>query len=166
MVKLARLAGMIIFLIVLTACGGSGSTGGAAIEVRDAWARAATAMGEEGHGGMATPAVGMEGMGANSAAYMLLRNNGATADRLLRAESDVAEAVELHISEMKGEVMTMRPIESVEVPAGGEAELKPGGMHVMLIGLKRNLMAGESITLVLVFENAGRVSVQAEVRAP
>ena len=165
MMKLAKLAGLLIFLIVFTACG-SGNTGGAAIEVQGAWARAATAMGEGGHGAMATPAADMEGMGANSAAYMLLRNNGSTADRLLRAESDVAQAVELHVSEMKGEVMTMRPIEFVEVPAGGEAELKPGGMHVMLIGLKRNLMAGESITLVLIFENAGRVSVKADIRAP
>jgi copper(I)-binding protein len=60
----------------------------------------------------------------------------------------------------------MRPIDYVEVPANGEAELKPGGMHIMLIGLKRDLKAGEKIPLVLVFENAGEIDVQAEVRAP
>jgi hypothetical protein len=95
-----------------------------------------------------------------------LQNNGSTADRLVGAESDVAEAVELHISEMKGEVMTMRPIEYVEVPANGQAELKPGGMHIMLIGLKRDLKAGEKVALTLVFENGGRIDVEAEVRAP
>ena len=165
MIKVARFFGLLIFLTALTACS-LGGTGSAAIEVRDAWARAATAMGTEGQGGMSTPMAGMEGMGANSAAYMLLQNNSSTADRLLRVESDVAEAVELHMSEMQGEVMTMRPIEYVEVPANGVAELKPGGMHVMLIGLKQDLKAGEMITLVLVFENAGEISVQAEVRAP
>lgn len=166
MSRVTKLVVVLSVMVFLAACG-SRSTGGATIEVLDAWARAANAMKPEGHGGMQTPAVaGMEGMGANSAAYMVLRNNGSKDDRLLRAESDVAEAVELHMSEMQGEVMTMRPIEYVEVPAGGEAQLKPGGMHVMLIGLKHTLNAGDSIDLVLVFENAGRVNVRAEVRAP
>jgi copper(I)-binding protein len=166
MVKWAWLGGVLVFLIVLTACG-AGNTGSAAIEARDAWARAATAMGAEGHGGMATPAANMEmEMGSTSAAYMILHNNGSTADRLVGVESDVAEAAELHISEMNGDVMTMRPIAFVEVPADGEAELKPGGMHIMLIGLKRDLKAGEKIALTLVFENAGRIDVKAEVRAP
>jgi hypothetical protein len=161
----ARLVGLLVFLAVVTACSSGGAVT-ATMEVQDAWARAATAMGTGGHGSMATPAVMMEGMGANSAAYMILRNNGAAADRLVGAESDVAEAVELHISEMQGEVMTMRPIEYVEVPANGEAELKPGGMHIMLIGLKKDLKPGDKITLTLIFENAGRMDVQAEVRAP
>lgn len=164
--KLMQLLIILISAVVLAGCA-VGETTGDSVEVQDAWARAATAMGAEGHGVMTTPeAGGMEGMGANSAAYMLLRNSGDIPDKLLRAESDVAEAVELHMSEMKGEVMTMRPLEYVEVPANGEAELKPGGMHMMLIGLKRDLKPGDVITLVLVFENAGKVSVEAEVRAP
>lgn len=151
---------------VLASCA-SGGTGGAPIEVSDAWVRAAGGMEMEGHEAMATPAMGgMQGAGMVSAAYMRLRNNGAVADRLLRAESDVAEAVELHTSEMQGEVMTMRPIEYIDLPANGQVELKPGGMHVMLIGLKHELKVGETVSLVLVFEKAGRVSVQAEVRAP
>jgi len=162
----ARFFVILISVVSLTACT-SGVGTGASIEVRDAWARAAMAMDSGGHGAMGTQAAGeMEGMGANSAAYMVLRNNGTTPEKLLRAESEVAEAVELHVSEMKGEVMTMRPVEFVEVPANGEAELKPGGMHVMLIGLQHDLKPGEMITLVLVFENAGRISVPLEVRAP
>jgi hypothetical protein len=159
-------AGVLLCALVLASCA-SGGADRAPIEVSDAWVRAAGGMQMEGQGAMATPAMGdMQGMGMVSAAYMRLRNNGAVADRLLRAESDVAEAVELHTSEMQGEVMTMRPIEYVEVPANGQAELKPGGMHVMLIGLKRELKVGETVSLVLVFEKAGRISVQAEVRAP
>jgi periplasmic copper chaperone A len=164
--KLMQIFLVLSSAVVLVACTSGGGTD-ASIEVQNAWARAATATEMGGHGAMETPSAGgMEGMGANSAAYMLLRNNGDKPDKLLRAESDVAEAVELHVSEMQGEVMTMRPIEYVEVPANSDVELKPGGMHVMLIGIKRDLKPGDTINLVLVFENAGRISVQAEVRAP
>ena len=157
----------LIVLAILTACNPA-KTGGATIEVMNAWARAAAALEDAGgHGEMATPSAGqMGGMGVNSAAYMLLQNKSSTPDKLLRVESDVAEAVELHISEMQGEVMTMRPLEFVEVPAKSEAELKPGGMHIMLIGLKKDLKAGEKFDLVLVFEKAGEINVQVEVRAP
>lgn len=165
---MGRLAvsGILLFSLVLSACASRGSTG-ASIEVRDAWVRAATATDPSGHGTMATPETGgIQGMGSVSAAYMILKNNSAEPEKLLRVESDVAGAVELHISEMTGEVMTMRPVEFVEVPANGQAELKPGGLHIMLIGLKHDLKAGDQIPLVLVFENAGKIEVKAEVRAP
>jgi periplasmic copper chaperone A len=162
-----RMLVFLTYLALLSACVPASSGSGATIEVTDAWARAAMAMATEGHGEMPTPAEGtMAGTGANSAAYMLLRNKTSTPDKLLGVESQAAKAVELHVSELQGDVMTMRPIEFVEVPANGEAELKPGGMHVMLIGLKHDLKAGEVIDLVLVFEKAGRIKVQAEVRAP
>jgi len=125
----------------------SGQDAAAKIQVIDAWARAgAAAMG-------------------NGAAYMILRNNGDTADRLVKVESDVAGAVELHKSSMEGGMMKMTPVENIEVPAkGGQAELKPGGLHVMLIGLKRELRAGETIKLKLQFEKAGAQEVEVEVR--
>ena len=158
--------GIWIFTLILSACAPRGATG-ASIEVRDAWARAAAATDNSGHTAMgASEPGGNVGMGSVSAAYMVLQNNSSTPDRLLRIESDVAQAAELHLSELTGEVMTMRPIDYVEVPANGKAELKPGGMHLMLIGLKHDLIAGEKIPLVLVFENSGRIDVQAEVRAP
>jgi hypothetical protein len=55
--------------------------------------------------------------------------------------------------------MRMRPVDAVEVPAGGEAVLEPGGLHVMLIGLKAPLEEGDSFALRLVFEDAGEVEV-------
>ena len=128
-----------------------GSGQGAAatkIQAVDAWARAGAA--EMGNG----------------AAYMILRNSGDTADRLVKAESDVAGAVELHKSSMEGGMMKMAPVENIEVPAKSQAELKPGGLHVMLIGLKRDLKAGEKIKLKLQFEKAGAQEVEAEVRNP
>ena len=164
MVRMRFLATLLLAVILASCSSGGGSK--ESVDVQNAWVRAATAMAMGGHETTTPEAGGMEGMGANSAAYMLLRNNAPAADKLLRVESDVAEAVELHISEMQGEVMTMRPIEFVEVPANDEAVLKPGGMHVMLIGIKHDLKPGDKVKLVLVFENAGRIDVEAEVRAP
>ena len=104
--------------------------------------------------------------GSNSAAYMIITNNSSDPDRLTRAESDVAQSTELHKSENVDGVMTMRPVDAVEIPAGGAAELQPGGIHVMLVGLTRDLKAGEKVQIILEFEKAGKIAVEAEVRAP
>lgn len=101
----------------------------------------------------------------NSAAYMILHNEGAEADRLLRAEAEVAAAVELHTHVMEGDVARMRRVEAVELPAGESVALAPGGLHVMLIGLEAPLEAGETFPLTLVFERAGALEVTVEVRA-
>lgn len=175
--------------LVLSACGGQPmsppASGGqsappaasvGAIQISDPWVRPASsmAMGEAQPtpaSGMAMPtAMAMGGVGeagtANSAAYMLIRNGGA-ADRLLKAESGVAGTVELHTVEMKDGVMQMRPVEGgIDVPANGEVQLKPGGFHVMLIGLKQDLKAGDTVALKLQFEKAGAVDVTAQVRQP
>jgi hypothetical protein len=159
------------FLLISACASSTDST----IEIVDPWARAAVAMAGEmgGHnmGDMGTPtgdtAMGeMQHGGANSGAFMVIRNKGSEADRLVKAESDVAEVVEIHLSEMKDGVMTMRQVDGVEIPANGQAELKPGSYHVMLIGLKRDLVAGEKIQLKLTFEKGGSLEVEAEVRAP
>jgi copper(I)-binding protein len=107
-----------------------------------------------------------EHSGSNSAAYMLITNNGSVPDRLIRAESDIAHSTELHKSENVDGVMSMRPVDAVDIPAGGTAELKPGSFHIMLVGLMRDLNAGEQIPITLVFENAGKITIDAEVRAP
>lgn len=114
------------------------------IVVTDAWARAAAT--------------------GNSAAYMTLRNTGPAADRLIRAESDVATAVELHQTSMEGGMMKMAPVDGIALPAGERVELKPGGLHVMLIGLQRELKAGEKLKLKLYFEQAGAQEIAVEVR--
>lgn len=92
-------------------------------------------------------------------AYMTIVNGGATADRLLRAESAVAARVELHTVIKDGDVMRMRQVPGIDVPANGKAMLAPGGFHVMLMELKAPLKAGESAAITLVFEKAGRVDV-------
>jgi hypothetical protein len=67
---------------------------------------------------------------------------------------------------MKDNVMSMSPVEAIEVPANGQVELKPGGYHVMLVGLKQDLKVGDIVKLTLVFEKAGRIDVEAEVKNP
>lgn len=89
--------------------------------------------------------------------------------RLVAARSDVADATEVHEMAMQGQMIRMREVAAVALPRGRSVALAPGGYHIMLIGLKRPLVAGEQVPITLVFEDAtGRRSetrVQAIVRA-
>jgi periplasmic copper chaperone A len=93
------------------------------------------------------------------AAFLAIENAGA-ADRLVSAAGDIAERVELHTHRMEGDVMQMRPVEAVAIPAQGAAVLQPGGTHIMLIGLKQPLREGERFPLTLTFEKAGATTVE------
>ncbi len=98
------------------------------------------------------------------AGYMRLANGGA-ADRLLSASTSVSGAVELHRMTMDGGTMRMRRIDALELPAGQTVNLEPGGLHMMFVGLKAPLKAGQSFPLTLRFERAGEVVVQVQVEA-
>ena len=92
--------------------------------------------------------------------FVAVANKGAADDRLVSATAEIAEHAEIHEMAMKDGVMTMRPLaDGVVVPAGGEVALKPGGYHLMFIGLKRMLKQGESFAGTLTFEKAGTVEV-------
>lgn len=95
--------------------------------------------------------------------YLRIDNRGGAADRLVGARSPAAVSTELHQMSMDGDVMRMRRIDAIDVPAGGSVELKPGGHHLMLTGLKAPLRAGSNLDLVLQFEKAGEVKVRARV---
>jgi copper(I)-binding protein len=100
------------------------------------------------------------------AVYFHIENHGGMADRLLSAAGDVADAVEIHQNSMDSSgTMQMRPVDGVDIPAGGEAVLEPGGLHVMLIGLHAPLKAGASFPLTLTFEHAGTVTVDVEIQS-
>jgi len=102
-----------------------------------------------------------------SAGYLQIDNPGAQADRLVAVETDAAERVEIHQMEEVGGVMRMREVEDgLEVPAGGQVALQPGGYHLMLMGAREGLEAGQQVEAVLVFERAGRVDVTFDVRPP
>jgi hypothetical protein len=92
-----------------------------------------------------------------------LKITSATADRLVGASAPVSKTVELHTMQMDGDVMRMRQVPAIELPAGRSVELKPGGLHVMFIGLNQPLQEGASFPLTLRFEKAGEVTVDMKV---
>lgn len=94
-----------------------------------------------------------------------IRNNGTTPDRLVAVEAAIASKVEIHESREVDGVARMRPVEAIDIPAGGEVSLAPSGYHMMLTGLKEPLSEGENIPATLVFERAGRVEVELQVEA-
>lgn len=96
--------------------------------------------------------------------FLTLENSGAD-DRLLSVSADVSKSVELHSMAMDGDVMKMRQVDAIELPAGKAVELKPGGLHIMFIGLKAPLKQGDTFPLKLKFEKAGEVTVQVNVEA-
>ena len=100
---------------------------------------------------------------ASGGGYLRIDNKEGTADRLLGASAEVSASVELHSMTMEGDVMRMRRVEAIDVPAGGSVELKPGGLHLMFIGLKGPLKVGSSFPLTLRFERAGEVKTEAKV---
>ncbi|SDW55539.1 copper chaperone PCu(A)C [Thiocapsa roseopersicina] len=100
----------------------------------------------------------------NSAVFMSLENQTGENQALVGAESAVSEVVELHTHVEEDGMMRMRRIEKIEVPAGETVTLKPGGLHVMLIGLKQPLEPGDTVDLTLTFEDGSRIPVEAPVR--
>lgn len=125
-------------------CGSAAAAEGVA--ATDAWARAGAPAAKAG------------------AAFLTLTNQGSAADRLVAAESPVADKTELHTHLMDSGVMKMRPVDAIELPPGSPVMLKPGGLHVMFLGLKQPLTEGAHFPVTLVFEKAGRVTVDVTVQ--
>jgi copper(I)-binding protein len=103
--------------------------------------------------------------GITGAGFLTLTNKGSTPDRLVGARAEIARSVELHNHVMDGDVMRMRPVPAIEIAPGAEVKLAPGGLHIMLIGLKEPLVKGARVPLTLVFEKAGEVPVELAVEA-
>jgi copper(I)-binding protein len=138
------------FLAAASACA-QGSD--AKILVEDAWARRAPMMDGDSKAGS-----------GNGAVYAVLVNGGTQPDALVGAASDAAAAVEIHESYRDMGMMMMRPVRKIDVPAGKKVEMKPGGFHIMLVNLKRELKAGQVVSLTLQFDKAGKIPVSAVVR--
>jgi copper(I)-binding protein len=115
----------------------------AQVKVEHAWARP-TVAGQQGGGGF-------------------LSITSASADRLVSGSTPLAERFELHMMSMKGDVMEMRQLDAIELPAGQTVRLEPGGLHVMFIGLKTPLKSGSKVPVTLKFEKAGDVKVEFDV---
>jgi len=115
------------------------------IEVTRPWARATASTAKTG------------------AAFMTIRNDGAYTDRLVAVSSGVSRKTELHESFMENDIMKMRHVDAIQVPAGGMVALEPSGFYVMFIGLKAPFKEGDSFPLTLVFEKAGKIGVSVTI---
>lgn len=133
-----------IFLLSLCAC----VPAFAQLRVTQAWTRATPVV---------VPVLG---------GFVTVTNSSASEDRLLRVETDVAQRVVIHQMQNENGVLRMRAVKNgLVVPAHGTLELKPGGAHLMLMGVQRQFKAGETFAATLVFEHAGKLPVRVEVRA-
>ena len=131
-------------LLLVTACGDPSPP---QVSITDAWARA-TAPGQ-----------------LSGAIYAVMENRGGTPDRLTSASTDKAAMAMLHGNSQAGGIARMRMVESLALPPGGRVEMKPGGTHVMIDGLKAPLAAGERFELKLRFEKSGERTVPVNVVA-
>jgi len=145
---------LVIAVLLAAACAptaGSPATSPAAakhgdLSISGAWSRAAT-------------------KGSNGVIYLTITNNGAQSERLMGVQTDVTTAAELHESKEAGGMMSMSPVSGgIVIPAGAAVELKPGGYHVMLMDLNRNLETGARLTVTLQFERNSPATIEAEVR--
>lgn len=98
------------------------------------------------------------------AAYITITNNGAQVDRLIKAATTAAKKASLHTHTMDGDIMRMRPISGVEISPGEPTAMKPGGLHLMLMGLKAPLREGAEFPLILTFEKAGVIEVSVRIK--
>lgn len=116
------------------------------ITIKEAWARANVAQ------------------NGNSAVYMDIHNGSVEDDQLVGVEADVCGKVELHQTVQNGDVFKMVPVKGITVPAQGSVQLKPGGYHIMLIGLHEGLKEGAVVQVTLHFKNAPSKVVLADVK--
>ena len=100
---------------------------------------------------------------AATGAFMVIRNNGDKDVKVVKADNPVSKATELHTHLNEGGVMKMRPVPAIEIKAKGEAVLKPGGLHVMMIDLKAPLKEGDSVPITLTFDDGSSKQVDARV---
>lgn len=100
----------------------------------------------------------------NSAAFFVIKNNSDKNIAITSANSDIAEKNELHTHIKENQMMKMMKIEKLVVPAKSSLELKSGGDHVMLIGLKKELKAGDEISLELSFSDGDKKSIKVPVK--
>jgi len=144
-----RRSALLFAVLVAVATTGSAAAAAAAdadhIAVEHAWARASA------------------GAATTGAAYMTL-TGGSQPDALVGASTPVAATAEVHESFNDNGVMKMRALPSLPIPPGKVVTLAPGGFHVMLIGLKQPLVAGQSFTLTLTFAHAAPVTVDVQVQ--
>jgi len=139
---LIAMLALVILGGIITACASG------ALSVKDAWARTGAA-------------------GNNSAVYFVIDNQSTSPDNLLDATCDAAMMVQVHQTTIdENGNAKMEHQEKVPVAARSKVEFKPGGYHVMLMNLKKDLKPGDTLSVTLTFEKIGQVTIEAPVREP
>lgn len=101
-----------------------------------------------------------------SGAFMTIKNGGSSDRTLVKADSPAAKSVELHTHINDQGMMKMRPVKAIDIKAHGQAELKPGSYHIMLIDLKQTLKEGETVPLTLTFDDGSTRKIDAPIKRP
>ena len=101
-----------------------------------------------------------------AAGFMTITNTGSEDDKLVKATLEITGTVQLHDMQMDGDVMRMREIPAIDIPAGQTVELKPGGLHVMMIDMKGPMKEGDMIPITLTFDDGSSKKVDAKVVKP
>jgi copper(I)-binding protein len=134
---------LLTILLITSACGNPDG-----IAVQDAWARPGF-------------------RGDNSAVYLSIINFNKQGYGLIGAYSDVAGGAEIHLSKMDAEgTMTMERQDRVAIPGNDTVELAPGGLHIMLVNLVKDLSVGDAFSITLEFQRAGDITFEVEVKQP
>lgn len=97
--------------------------------------------------------------------FLILKNAGTAERSIVRGKAEVGDTLELHEMKRENGMMRMSPVQAISIPAGGQTELRPGGYHLMLFGLKKPLVVGDTVRATLTLDNGSTVPVQAVVRA-
>lgn len=99
-------------------------------------------------------------------AFMVIRNTGSKDVKVVKADNPASRVTELHTHLNEAGVMKMRQVPAIEIKAGGEAKLQPGGLHIMLIDLKAPMQEGDNIAITLGFDDGSSKQVDAKVMRP
>jgi len=134
---------LVAMLLITSACGSNDQ-----ITVHDAWARPGF-------------------LGDNSAIYLTIQNHSESGDGLIGVDTDIAGSSEIHLSKMDSAGnMTMEQQNLVVFPPNGTVEFSPGGLHIMLVNLMKDLSVEDTFQLTLQFQRAGDMTVEVEVKQP
>ena len=97
-------------------------------------------------------------------AFMVLKNTGGKDVKVVKADSAASKVAELHTHLNEGGVMKMRQVPAIEIKAGGEAKLAPGGLHIMMIDMKTPLKEGDMVALTLTFDDGSSKKIEVPVK--
>ncbi len=141
-----------LLLVAVFTCGGCGADGGTPgfLEVDNAWSRPVAVA--------QAPGVGV--------VYLSVRNGTSRERQLVGLETPVASRSEIHETRMEGDIARMRRVASIRLPPGQTVELRPGGIHGMLIGVTQDLAPGDRFPLLVLFAGGDSLSTTVEVRRP